>query len=317
MKKFKKQNTDLFARITQSMSRKILFFINPISGVKSKLNLEEKIIQKCEEKNISFEILFTSKDGNYDFLRDKIEKENITDIAICGGDGSIAPVVSSILNIQVNVGIIPLGSGNGLARTAGIPKSIDKAIEIILKGNAIYTDAFLINDKLSTHVCGLGFDAKVAYDFSKHKTRGLHTYTKLALKNFFSAKTYSFTAEVAEKKFSIDAFLICIANSNQFGNNFKIAPRASICDGLLDIVILKKTSKPEIVLSFIKQIISGQIQKISSKDFDKKNILYFQTKKLKIKNPQLAPFHIDGDPAETSKEFSIEILPAAYKLIQP
>jgi len=298
------------------MSRKILFFVNPISGVKSKLNLEKKIIQKCEERNLAFEILFTSKDGDYDFLHDKIRKENITDIAICGGDGSIAPIVSSILNLPVNVGIVPLGSGNGLARTAGIPKSIDGAIEIVIKGNAFHTDAFLLNDKLSTHVCGLGFDAKVAHDFSKQKTRGLHTYTKLALKNFLSAKTYPFTIEVDEKKFNIDAFLVCIANSNQFGNNFKIAPRASICDGLLDIVILKKTSKAEIVLSFIRQIISGQTQNISLKNFDKKNILYFQTKKIKIENSHLAPLHIDGDPAETSKEFFIKILPSAYKLIQ-
>lgn len=299
------------------MSRKILFFVNPISGVKSKLNLEKKIIQKCEEKNIPFEILFTSKDGNYDFLNDKIKKENITDIAICSGDGSIAPIVSLLLNLPVNAGIVPLGSGNGLARTAGIPKSIDKAIDVILNGNAYFTDAFFINNKLSTHVCGLGFDAKVAHDFSKQKTRGLQSYTKLALKNFLSAKTFSFTIEADEKKINLDAFLICIANSNQFGNNFKIAPRASICDGLLDIVVLKKTSKPEIVLSFMKQIISGKVQNISSKNFDKKNILYFQTKKLKIKNPQLAPFHIDGEPAETCEEFFIEILPAAYKLIQP
>lgn len=299
------------------MNRKILFFINPISGVKSKLNLEKKIIQKCEERNIAFEILSTAKDGAYNFLNEKIKNENITDIAICGGDGSIAPIVSSTLNLPVNIGIIPLGSGNGLARTSGIPKSIDKAIELILRGNAIYCDVFFINNKLSTHVCGLGFDAKVAHDFANQKTRGLHTYTKLALKNFLSAKTYSFTIEADEKKFKVEAFLICVANSNQFGNNFKIAPKASICDGLLDIVVLKKTSKPEIILSFMKQIISGEVQNISSKKFDKRNILYFQTKKIKIENQQMAPLHIDGDPAETSKEFSIEVLPSAYKLIQP
>ena len=299
------------------MSRKILFFINPISGVKSKLNLEEKIIAKCEQNHVSFEILFTSKDGDYDFLHDRIYSENVTDIAICGGDGSIAPIVSAILNLPVNIGIIPLGSGNGLARTAGIPKSIDKAIDVILKGNATYTDVFLINDKLSTHVCGLGFDAKVAHDFSKQEKRGLNSYTKIALKNFFAAKTYSFTVEAEKNEAEIDAFLICIANSNQFGNNFKIAPKASICDGFLDIVVLKKTTKPQIVISFIKQLISGEIKNFSKRDSDKKNIIYFQTKKLKIKNPQLAPLHIDGDPAETFKEFSIEILPAAYKLIHP
>jgi diacylglycerol kinase (ATP) len=299
------------------MSRKILFFINPISGAKSKINLEEKIIRKCEEKNISFEILFTSKDGDYDFLHDKIKNESITDIAICGGDGSIAPIVSSILNLPVNIGIIPLGSGNGLARTAGIPKTIDGAIDVIIQGNGTYTDVFVINNKLSTHVCGLGFDATVAHEFSKQKKRGLNSYTRVALKNFFAAKTFSFTIEAEKSELEIDAFLICIANSNQFGNNFKIAPQASICDGLLDIVVLKKTTKPQMVISFIKQLISGKIKSFSERNFHKKNILYFQTKKLKIKNPQLAPLHIDGDPAESFKEFTIEILPAAYKLIHP
>ena len=127
------------------MSRKILFFINPISGVKSKLNLEKTIIKKCGERNISYEILFTSKDGNYDFLRDKIDNENITDIAICSGDGSIGPIVAATLNKAVHIGIIPLGSGNGLARTAGIPSSINKAIDLIFDGKATSTDALLIN----------------------------------------------------------------------------------------------------------------------------------------------------------------------------
>lgn len=303
--------------LNEFMSRKILFFINPISGTKSKLHLEKKIIKKCGEKNIPFEILFTSKEGDYDFLHDKIEREGITDIAICGGDGSISPIVSSILNIPVNVGIIPLGSGNGLARTAGIPKSIDKAINIILSGKASYIDAFLINDKLSTHACGLGFDAKVAHDFSKQKKRGLNSYTKLAIKNFLSTGTFNFTIEAESNQFNVEAFLICIANSNQFGNNLKIAPKASICDGLLDIVIVKKTSKPQVVLSFVKQILSGKTESLFSKNIHKKNILYFQTKKITIGNLQLALLHIDGDPAETSPIFSIEILHSAYKLIQP
>ena len=299
------------------MSRKILFFINPISGTKNKLQLEEKIVRKCEEGNRSFEILFTSKDGNYQFLHDKIRDENITDIALCGGDGSLSPVIASVLNVPVNIGIIPLGSGNGLARSAGIPESVDKAIDIILEGKSKFADVFFINKKLSVHVSGLGFDAKVAHDFSQGKTRGLHAYTKIAIKNFFSAKTHPFTVEVDIRKINVHAFFICIANSNQFGNNLKIAPKASICDGLLDIVVLQKTNKAQAVFSFIQQIISGTIVNFSEKKLKKNNILYFQTKKLKIENPELAPLHIDGDPVETSKEFSIEILPAAYRLIQP
>lgn len=298
------------------MSRKILFFINPISGNKSKFNLEEKIVRKCREKNIAYEILFTSKDGSYNFLHDKIERGGISDIAICGGDGSIGPIVAATLNMPVHIGLIPLGSGNGLSRTAGIPNSINRAIDLILDGSAYPTDAFLINDVLSTHVCGLGFDAKVAYDFSKKEKRGLQTYTRIALMNLRAARTYPFVIETKEAQFKVDAFLVCVANSNQFGNNFKIAPKASISDGLLDIVILKKTSKPQIILSFLRQIVSGKIQTLSKKNIDKNNTIYFQTDRLKIENPELAPLHIDGDPLETSQHFSIEIVPSAYKLIR-
>lgn len=299
------------------MSRKILFFINPISGTRNKLHLEEKIVKKCIEKGISFEILFTSKEGDYGFLYEKITEENVSDIAICGGDGSISPIVSSILNLPVNIGIVPLGSGNGLARTAGIPLSVDKALDLILEGKGRPTDAFLINKRLSTHVSGLGFDAKVAHDFSMAKNRGLNSYTKIAFKNFTSAKTYPFVIQVEGKIINSEAFLICIANSNQFGNNFKVAPKASICDRLLDIVVVKKTSKPQAVLSFVKQLLIGNLTSIHSNNFQKNNILYFQTDKIEILNPRFAPLHIDGDPADTFKEFSIEILPSAYQLIQP
>lgn len=300
------------------MSRKILFFINPISGTqKSKLFLEKKIIQKCEEKNISFEILMTSKDGEYFFLHDKIKNEEITDIAICGGDGSLSPIISSVMNVPVNIGIIPLGSGNGLSRTAGIPNSVDKSIDLIFEGNSKSTDVFLINKKMSVHVSGLGFDAKVAHDFSESKIRGLNSYTKIAINNFLSAKAFPFTLRVEQEKIELDAFFICIANSNQFGNNLKVAPKANICDGLLDIVVLQKTNKAEAVVAFAQQIFSGKVHHFSEKELAKKNILYFQTKKLNIENPHLAPLHIDGDPAETSKEFSIEILPATYRLLQP
>ena len=131
------------------MTRKILFFINPISGTGTRKQLENKIIKKCQEKNVGFELLFTSQDGDYSFLREKIKSDSITDIVICGGDGSLGPVISSILNVKVNIGIIPMGSGNGLALTAKIPKEFNKAFEIIFKGTPRRIDAFFINNKFN------------------------------------------------------------------------------------------------------------------------------------------------------------------------
>jgi diacylglycerol kinase (ATP) len=299
------------------MLRKILFFINPISGTTNKLHLEKKIIQKCNEKNIAFEILFTSIDGNYSFLREKISNEDITDIVICGGDGSLRAAIAAVLNIKTNFGIIPLGSGNGLAFTAKIPRQIDKAFEIIFKGKNQCIDAFLINGTLGCMLCGIGLDAQVAHDFSLQKRRGLLTYIKQSLKNFIYAKSYSFELKTDEANFKTDAYFICMANSNQFGNNFKIAPEASLTDGLLDIIVVKKMNKPKIVWSVFNQMRSGKISNLKEKDFHKKDILYFQTKRIEIINTEMAPLHIDGDHVSTYKELKMEILPSAFNLLVP
>ena len=297
--------------------RKILFFINPISGTRNKLSLEKKIIKKCFEYNIGFELLSTAADGNYSFLRDRIQDDKITDIVICGGDGTISPVISSLLNIKINVGIIPMGSGNGLAFTAKIPRSVDKALEIIFAGKTGYVDAFLINGELSCMLCGIGLDAQVAYDFSLQKKRGLPTYIRQTFKNFLSASPYHFELNIQNIQIKTDAFFICIANSNQFGNNFTIAPEASLSDGLLDVIVVKKMSKPRIIWSVFKQMKTGKIITFEEKNLDKKDILYFQTDALQIMNPELAPLHIDGDHAPTAEKFIIEILPSAFSLIRP
>ena len=299
------------------MLRKILFFINPISGTTSKLHLEKKVIKKCNENDVGFEILFTAKDGNYSFLRDKIHGENITDIVICGGDGSLRSIIAAILNIKVNVGIIPLGSGNGLAFTAKIPRQINKAFDIVFQGKNQCIDAFLVNGSLSCMLCGIGLDAQVAYDFSLQKKRGLSTYIQQTFKNFISAKAYSFEVKTDKTKFKAEAYFICIANSNQFGNNFKIAPEANLSDGLLDVIVVKKMSKPKIVWSVFKQMQSGKISDVKEKDFHQKDILYFQTKNIEITNSQMAPLHIDGDHTGTYKELRIEVLPSALNLLVP
>ncbi len=299
------------------MRRKILFFINPVSGTSSKLQLERKIIKKCYEQNVAFEILLTAEEGDYSFLRDKVKNDKVTDVVICGGDGSLNPIVGFLLNIKINFGIIPLGSGNGLAFAAKIPRSVNKAFEIIFKGKASCVDAFLINEQLSCMLCGIGFDAQVAHDFSLQKKRGLRSYIRQSIKNFLSAKTYPFEIDINNSIIKLDAFFVCIANSNQFGNNFTIAPKASLNDGLLDIIIVKKMGKIKVLWSVFKQMKTGKLTKDAEKNFLNESILYFQAPSLKIKNTKLAPLHIDGDPALTHKEFSIKIIPGAFMLIQP
>src|SRR6478672_4343672 len=173
---------------SQLMARKILFFYNPISGTKSKQPLLDKIEMRCKKEQINFEIRETSATADYTYLSGKIEVDNITDIVVCGGDGTINEVASAILGTTVNIGIIPMGSGNGLALAAGISTNANKALDTIFKNNPVAIDGFFINTHFSCMLCGLGFDAQVAHDFAKQKKRGLLTYVEQSLRNFFAAK---------------------------------------------------------------------------------------------------------------------------------
>jgi diacylglycerol kinase family enzyme len=210
-----------------------------------------------------------------------------------------------------------MGSGNGLALAAKIPKEINKALDVIFTGKGRYIDSFFINEVFSCMLCGLGFDAKVAHDFAKQPTRGLGTYIKQTIENFITAQPYQFEIVNQGKSFATDAFFISIANSNQFGNQFTIAPKASLNDGLLDIVVVKKMSKMRMLMAVIKQVLRGKINEHDDPTFHKKDVLYFQTAQLIIHNLDLAPLHVDGDPANTAKKLVIKIIPDAFKLIQP
>ena len=272
------------------------------------------IRQRTEAADIPFEILPTVAGGDYDFVKQKIREEQFTDIIICGGDGTVNQVVHSLADTKVRFGIVPLGSGNGLAFAAGIPKAPAKALDIIFQGNAQPTDAFMVNDKFACMLCGLGFDAAVAHQFANAPKRGLGTYASLTTKHFLTAKAYHFDINANNFDFSAEAYFISIANANQFGNNFTIAPQAVLSDGLLDVVIVKKIAKPLLLLSVMKQVLAGQLKNIENSM--KSPVIYFQTTELTIKNTGEAPMHIDGDPCESEKKLSIKVLPKYFNLIQ-
>jgi YegS/Rv2252/BmrU family lipid kinase len=298
------------------MKRKIIYFINPISGTSGKSALIKKIEGKTTHQGIPFEILYTNAEGNYQFLKEKILREQITDIVICGGDGTVSKIAGSLLNENINIGIIPMGSGNGFALAAKIPTKIDSALDLIFKGNASFIDSFSINGNFSCMLCGLGFDAQVAHDFSNQPSRGLVTYIKQTIINFIRMRPSDFEINYSGQSIHTSAFFISIANSNQFGNQFTIAPKASLTDGLLDIVVVKKMPKHRFLWSLLKQVLNGKLKDYDESSFHKEEVLYFQTNRLTIKNIDAAPLHIDGDPCNTSSEFKIEVIPSAIKLLQ-
>lgn len=299
------------------MHRHFIYIINPIAGTGTKKDLQSFIEQKTKDKGILYSIFPSVASGDYSFLHPLIKENKTTDIVVAAGDGTVGQVVNSLMSFDINFGIIPCGSGNGLAHAAKIPKQPSKALNIIFNGNASLVDGFYINDHFSCMLCGLGFDAKVAHDFAQQPKRGLITYIKMVVKNYFSAKTYPFEILLPDQSFKTDAYFISIANSNQFGNNFTIAPKASLSDGLLDIVIVTDQKKLSLLLQTLRQVRGKNPLQTNSITADQKGVIYFQTDKLTIINSSPAPLHIDGDPAETSEKFQIAVRKRCFKLLQP
>ena len=266
------------------MKKKFIFLVNPVSGTVKKQGIVELINKEAHNRAFDVEVCDTRADCNYSELREKIRANSITHIGIVGGDGSVNQVVNALKDLNLQFGVIPMGSGNGLALTARIPVNPMLALQLVFEGKSRKVDAFLVNDQFSCMLSGLGFDAQVAHNFANKASRGLLTYTRQTLINYFTAGTYSFEVAVNGFAFSTEAFFISIANSNQFGNSVTIAPQASLSDGLLDVVIVQKMNKALLPFAILRQLRGMNKIQVLAAEALKRNIVYFQAPSLKIRN---------------------------------
>lgn len=294
--------------------RNFLFLLNPISGGGKTASLPEVIRQQLQPLSVPYYIQHTPKNNDYSDILHIIEKDQITDVIICGGDGTINAVINHLRNDTLRFGIIPAGSGNGLALAAGISLNVRKALEVILRGNTINADAVSVNERLSCMVFGTGFDAQVSHEFNQSKRRGFFLYAWLTLKHLFSMKSFFVDFVIDGDIVPMKVVMICAATGNQFGNRFTIAPKALLDDGLMDLIIVKKMT----VMSFVSRVLFHLKWGRPSASFQKnRSVIYWQGTYIRIYNPYFAPAHFDGDTCETSPEWEMEVVKGAYKLIVP
>ena len=296
------------------MNRKLLFLLNPISGGKKTASLPQKIENFFNHYTIPFFIEQTPADDNYASLKRLIQHENITDIIICGGDGTINAVINHLREDHLRFGIIPCGSGNGLALACKIPLNPKKALQVIIEGKTIMADAVKVNERLSSMVFGIGLDGKVSRDFNQSKTRGFFLYAWLTLKNISRLQHSRYRLLINEREYTIDAHMICLATGNQFGNRFTIAPKASVDDGLMDVVIVKKMSITAFVFRVLTHLIYG---KPNASFQEHQPVIYFQTKSISILSDEKTSAHYDGDTCVVHENWEASVLPGAYRLIVP
>jgi len=293
-----------------SENKKVLFIINKYAGTGYKTSLEGLILSRCEELNIEATIEFTRGRNHATELATQAASIKKFDIVFAvGGDGTVNEVAQGLVHTRQTMGIIPNGSGNGLARHLGISMEIKKALNVLNSNSIIDMDSFLINDKLSVNVSGIGFDGHVASLFSKGEKRGLIGYSRLVLKEFFSYREFSAKVDIDERPVKRDAFVIAFANSSQFGNNASVSSFASVCDGLLDVCFIRKVPLTQII-GFVRKMFTGKIEKSTFVDIIK-------AKHVTLTFENVIPYHVDGEAMTPANKFQISIQPASISMIIP
>jgi YegS/Rv2252/BmrU family lipid kinase len=287
--------------------KRIIFITNPISGTHNKEYIPE-LIEKALDKNLfDYQVIFTEYAGHAAILAKNAVKDHIDIVVAVGGDGTINEIARSLVHTETALGIIPCGSGNGLARHLMIPMEPEKAIEIINQCEIHDLDYGIINGLPFFCTCGMGFDAFVSMKFAMSGKRGPTTYIENVLKEGLKYKpeTYEVIDETGTMKYK--AFLIACANASQYGNNAFIAPQASMTDGLMDVIIMEPFNVIE----------APQISiQLFNKTLDKSSkIKTFKSKKIHIHRSGPGVIHFDGDPIMTSADIDVEMVSKGIKII--
>ncbi|HXI13546.1 MAG TPA: YegS/Rv2252/BmrU family lipid kinase [Thermoanaerobaculia bacterium] len=226
-----------------------------------------------------------------------------------GGDGTVSEIGRRLIDTNLVLGILPVGSGNGLARHLGIPLNVTSALRASLTGKVTRLDTATVNEHPFLGIAGVGFDALVAERFAASKVRGLQTYVKESLLSIGSYKAIGYDIVVDGRRLHTRAFLITVANSNQYGNDVKIAPLASLQDGLLDVTVVGDAPLLSAPL-ILGQLLLGQIQ-------DSSHVTSFRGKRVEIVRESAGPAHVDGEPIFLPEKLLFTINPASLSVLVP
>lgn len=266
----------------------LLAIINPISGTTKKEYVPELLDKLIDKDKFALTVRFTQYAGHATELTKEAIKNNFYGVMAIGGDGTINEVASALCGSNTALGIIPCGSGNGLARHLGVPINMEKAIQIINLDNVESLDYCTVNDHPFFCTCGVGFDAHVSEKFALSGKRGPLTYIQNTLVEYLKYRPQKYHIEIDDEVISEEAFLIACGNASQYGNNAFIAPKASMHDGLIDVTVIHPfTPLDTAIMSFL----------LFTRHLDQDiNITTYRVPELVIRRSKPGVMHIDGDP---------------------
>ena len=285
----------------------VWFIVNPISGTTDKSKIVNLIPEYMEAARFDVKIWYTEFKGHAAQIARKAVEEGIKVVVAVGGDGTVNEVARCLVHTNTALGIIPCGSGNGLARHLFIPMNPEGALQVLSTCTIELLDYGMINETPFFCTCGLGFDAFVSSKFARSERRGLLTYIDNTLREGLRYKPDTYEIEIDGEKQHYKAFLIACANASQYGNNVFIAPQASMMDGLMDVTIMEPFTvleAPQIAI----QLFNKTIDKNS-------RIRTFKCKSLRIHRGSPGVIHFDGDPKEEGKDIEVRLVPKGIHMV--
>lgn len=285
----------------------IWFIVNPISGTTDKTKIVNLIPEYMDAARFDVKVLYTEFRGHAAQITCKAVIEGIDVVVAVGGDGTVNEVARCLIHTRTALGIIPCGSGNGLARHLYIPMNPEGALQVLSNCAIEALDYGMINATPFFCTCGVGFDAFVSSMFAKSDRRGLLTYIENTLREGVRYKPDTYEIEIDGEKQHYKAFLIACANASQYGNNVYIAPQASMNDGLMDVTIMEPFTMleaPQIAIQLFNKTID-QNSRIRS----------FKCKTLRIHRSQPGVIHFDGDPKEEGTDILVSLVPKGIHMV--
>ena len=284
----------------------ITFIVNPISGGKDKRNVLAAIGRYLDLSEFSYEVLPTLAPGDGTVLA----RECRSDIVVAvGGDGTVSEVAQGLLGTDKVLGILPCGSGDGLALHLGISRDPARAVKVLNDGCIARIDVGQMDGRPFFCTAGVGLDATVSLDFARSEKRGLNTYISTAWEDWKHWKQENYVVETDSECWAGSAVFVTVANANQWGNEARIAPKASLCDGLLDVTVVQPFMTLEIP-DLAARLMTGKAN-------TSRHVRTFRGTHIHIHRDHPGPAHYDGDPFEAGTDMDLSILPGALQVIVP
>jgi diacylglycerol kinase (ATP) len=288
------------------LKRKALFIINPISGGKKKDGVPELIDQNLDKGVFDATVVFSDGISHARIIASEAVGKYDMVVAV-GGDGTVNEIASAIVGSNTALGIVPYGSGNGLARFLGVPMNPQQAIQTLSAGRVESIDSATVNGQPFFNMAGMGFDAHISEVFSHGKKRGFVSYIKSSLQEIATYDAQDYHIEVDGKVYNRKAFMLSIANSSQYGNNAHISPHASVQDGLLDVCVIRKFPLwrfPEMGIRMLTKTSEGTSY-----------VEIIRGRQINVTRLTAGPIHLDGEPQVMGTGIHINIVPHSLKVI--